>query len=203
MSESGSWSGSRVSAWPICTVRPIVFTLGSLKEMNSVALLEATASGLPCVVHRSTSGHAVGDWPRRVCGGSVAHRAVGSTGDGAAVARIANNEWNWGDWPASSCVQHFDQDRVGRIGSGTTTTSCSITMTRNGMAGRIQALLEPCPTRHSETSAVSREAAGTVCPGCPGANVQSRGVTRETAQHPAFVAQFGVFALGDGTVLDD
>ena len=35
-----------------------VFTLGSLKEMMPIALLEATASGLPCLVHR----HPVIQW---------------------------------------------------------------------------------------------------------------------------------------------
>jgi glycosyltransferase involved in cell wall biosynthesis len=86
-----------------------VFTLCSLKEMMPIALLEATASGLPCVVHH----HPVMAWmtgagglPRDLApAGALAEALAGLLADGGkrrALGRQARQH----------CLDQFSQDRV-------------------------------------------------------------------------------------------
>jgi len=86
-----------------------VFVLCSLKEMISIALLEATASGLPCIV----STHPVVSWAAGPGGESIAMEETGALAlamgrlleDPAALARRALAS-------RRHCLDHFETDRV-------------------------------------------------------------------------------------------
>ncbi|WP_182864777.1 glycosyltransferase family 4 protein [Rhodopirellula sp. JC639] len=86
-----------------------VFSLGSLKEMMPIALLEATASGLPCVVHR----HPVMQW------------MVGAGGRAIDLSTPGNLAAAWAEWLADPyqsrpigraarrhCCDHFSTEVV-------------------------------------------------------------------------------------------
>ncbi|QEG02195.1 D-inositol 3-phosphate glycosyltransferase [Stieleria maiorica] len=86
-----------------------VFSLGSLKEMMPIALLEATASGLPCLVHR----HPVMQW------------MIGAGGRAIDLSLPGNLASAWAEWltdPGESqrigraarqhCCDHFSTDVV-------------------------------------------------------------------------------------------
>ena len=86
-----------------------VFTLASLKEMIGIVLLEAAASGLPCVVHR----HPVLEW---VVGPGGA--AIDMTADGALAAELerlaceAKLRGELGRRAREHCIANFSCDRV-------------------------------------------------------------------------------------------
>lgn len=86
-----------------------LFTLGSLKEMISVALIEATASGLPCVIHQ----HPVMQWVIGA-GGYAADlsRASGWVDALAPLLKDRQQRLDLGRLARERCVQYFDQDRV-------------------------------------------------------------------------------------------
>ena len=86
-----------------------IFTLGSLKEMMPIALLEATASGLPCVVHR----HPVMQWMI----GPGGHAADLSCPGGWAATvvpllRDRQRRVELGQLARAHCLQHFSRDQV-------------------------------------------------------------------------------------------
>jgi glycosyltransferase involved in cell wall biosynthesis len=86
-----------------------VFALGSLKEMMPVALLEATASGLPCLVNR----HPVMEWMIGPSGQAIDMSAPGELA--AALARLlgsAAERRPLGDSARRHCVENFSRDAV-------------------------------------------------------------------------------------------
>jgi 1,2-diacylglycerol 3-alpha-glucosyltransferase len=86
-----------------------VFTIGSLKEMMPIALLEATASGLPCVVHH----HPVMSW---MVGSGGAAIDMSQTGMLAATlglfAQDVGRSRHLGQLAREHCVANFSRDRV-------------------------------------------------------------------------------------------
>jgi glycosyltransferase involved in cell wall biosynthesis len=86
-----------------------IFVLCSLKEMMPVALVEATASGLPCVVHRNP----VCEW---IVGPSG--EAIDMAEPGALVAALRtlfhdpNRRRICGERARQHCLESFSQDRV-------------------------------------------------------------------------------------------
>jgi glycosyltransferase involved in cell wall biosynthesis len=86
-----------------------VFVLCSLKEMMPIALLEATASGLPCLVNR----HPVVEWMVGPGG-----RAIDMAAPGALAAELADlvdhpgKRRTLGRHARSHCEQNFSRDKV-------------------------------------------------------------------------------------------
>lgn len=86
-----------------------VFTLCSLKEMMPIALLEATASGLPCVVNR----HPVMQW---MIGPGGA--AIDMSGPGALAVTLGellaapDARRSLGEAARGHCMENFSKDRV-------------------------------------------------------------------------------------------
>ena len=72
-----------------------IFTLGSLKEMMPIALLEASSSGLPCIVNQ----HPVMQW------------MIGPGGDAADLSR----EHGWADTVAPLLRQRQRREELGRL----------------------------------------------------------------------------------------
>jgi glycosyltransferase involved in cell wall biosynthesis len=86
-----------------------LFTLGSLKEMMPVALLEALASGLPCVVHR----HPVMQWMIGPGGTAVDLSRTGGWAEAVApLLRTPTQRAALGQQARAHCLQHFSRDRV-------------------------------------------------------------------------------------------
>lgn len=86
-----------------------VFTLGSLKEMMPNALLEATASGLPCVVNR----HPVMEWMIGPGGRAIAMDRTGELA--ATLERLACDiaeRIRLGQLAREHCVKNFGKDAV-------------------------------------------------------------------------------------------
>ncbi len=86
-----------------------LFTLGSLKEMYAIALAEAAASGLPCVIHR----HPVMQWVAGPGGYAADLSRPGGWVD--AVAPLVQGQprrVDLGRLGREHCVAHFDRDRV-------------------------------------------------------------------------------------------
>jgi len=86
-----------------------VFVLASLKEMMPIALLEATATGLPCVVH----DHPVMRWMVGAGGACVDMRKQGTLC--AAVARLISDRARAEEVGAAArahCVEQFGKDAV-------------------------------------------------------------------------------------------
>lgn len=86
-----------------------LFTLASLKEMMPIALLEATATGLPCVVHQ----HPVMQWMVGAGGEpsdlSVAGRWAETV---APLLHDHQRRAEMGERAREHCVQRFSRDRV-------------------------------------------------------------------------------------------
>jgi glycosyltransferase involved in cell wall biosynthesis len=81
-----------------------VFTLCSLKEMMPIALLEATASGLPCIVNR----HPVMEWMIGPGGLAIDISRPGSLAD-----TLNRDQWRGlGERGRQHCVTHFSQETV-------------------------------------------------------------------------------------------
>jgi glycosyltransferase involved in cell wall biosynthesis len=86
-----------------------LFVLCSLKEMMPIALLEAAASGLPCLVHK----HPVMEW--MIGPGGV---AIDMTAGGALAAAMGSllgdpaRRRALGESARSHCIEHFGRDRV-------------------------------------------------------------------------------------------
>ncbi len=86
-----------------------LFTLGSLKEMMPMALLEALASGLPCVVHQ----HPVMQWMVGPGGRGTDLTATGGWADAVApLLRDPPRRAALGQHARAHCLQHFSRDRV-------------------------------------------------------------------------------------------
>lgn len=86
-----------------------LFVLCSLKEMMPIALLEATGSGLPCLVHR----HPIMEWIVGPGGEAIDMAAEGVLA--GAVARLADNRsrrLEVGQEARRHCVANFSRDRV-------------------------------------------------------------------------------------------
>ena len=86
-----------------------LFVLCSLKEMMPIALLEATASGLPCLVHR----HPVMEWMIGPGG-----EAIDMNASGALAAAMENllidqaGRRRLGKSARNHCIEYFSRDRV-------------------------------------------------------------------------------------------
>ena len=86
-----------------------LFTLGSLKEMMPIALLEGTASGLPCVVHQ----HPVMAW--MIGPGGAAADLSHKGGWAEIVAPLLQDQQRrqeLGQLAREHCLQNFSRDRV-------------------------------------------------------------------------------------------
>jgi 1,2-diacylglycerol 3-alpha-glucosyltransferase len=86
-----------------------LFALGSLKEMMPIALLEATASGLPCLVNR----HPVMEWMIGPGGESLDLSRPGILAD--VIMRLASDPQRRGELgrlAREHCVSQFGRDRV-------------------------------------------------------------------------------------------
>jgi glycosyltransferase involved in cell wall biosynthesis len=86
-----------------------VFTLGSLKEMMPIALLEATASGLPCIVN----AHPVMEWMIGPGGWAIDMARDGELA--AALARLIGRPSlckGLGESARRHCVENFGKDAV-------------------------------------------------------------------------------------------
>ncbi len=86
-----------------------VFALCSLREMMPIALIEATASGLPCLVHR----HPVCQWIVGPGGESIDMSVSGSLA--AALKTLfddANRRRTCGEQARQHCLESFSQDQV-------------------------------------------------------------------------------------------
>jgi 1,2-diacylglycerol 3-alpha-glucosyltransferase len=86
-----------------------VFALGSLKEMMPIALLEAAASGLPCLVNR----HPVMEWTIGPGGEAIDMSVPGELAE--ALARLlgsAAERRSLGDSARRHCVENFSRDAV-------------------------------------------------------------------------------------------
>lgn len=86
-----------------------VFALTSLFEMMPIALLEALACGLPCLVHR----HPVLEWIVGD-GGSAIDMSAGGSLAAALGARLADPGWRASAGAAARrhCVEQYGRDRV-------------------------------------------------------------------------------------------
>jgi glycosyltransferase involved in cell wall biosynthesis len=86
-----------------------LFTLGSLKEMMPIALLEATSSGLPCLVHR----HPVMEWMIGAGGRAIDMATSGALADEiAALTGSESHRRQLGGLARAHCVDQFSRDRV-------------------------------------------------------------------------------------------
>ena len=86
-----------------------LFTLGSLKEMMPISLLEATASGLPCLVNR----HPVMEWMVGEGGKAIDMTAPGALAEEiAALAGSKSLRQELGGLARTHCVSQFSRDRV-------------------------------------------------------------------------------------------
>jgi glycosyltransferase involved in cell wall biosynthesis len=86
-----------------------LFVLCSLKEMMPIALLEAAASGLPCLVHQ----HPIMQWMVGPGGEAIDMEQPGSLA--AALARLASDHERrvrLGVQAREHCVENFSRDRV-------------------------------------------------------------------------------------------
>ena len=86
-----------------------LFVLGSLKEMMPIALLEATASGLPCLVHR----HPVLEWMIGPGGEAIDMTASGALA--AVMEKLLSDlprRQRLGEAARRHCIEHFGRDRV-------------------------------------------------------------------------------------------
>ncbi|MEX2027011.1 MAG: glycosyltransferase family 4 protein [Pirellulaceae bacterium] len=86
-----------------------LFVLTSLKEMMPIALLEATASGLPCVVHE----HPILQW--MIGPGGIAGDLSRDGSLAAAVERLIRDEparRDLGRLARKHCLENFGKDRV-------------------------------------------------------------------------------------------
>ncbi len=82
---------------------------GSLKEMMPMALLEATASGLPCLVHP----HPVMQWMIGPGGRAIDMQRTGALADSIAnLASDASTRAQLGQLARQHCVTNFSRDRV-------------------------------------------------------------------------------------------
>ena len=86
-----------------------LFTLGSLKEMMPIALLEGTASGLPCVVHQ----HPVMAWMIGPGGATADLSSDGGWADTVApLLQDQQQRLELGRRAREHCLQSFSRDRV-------------------------------------------------------------------------------------------
>ncbi len=86
-----------------------VFTLGSLKEMMPIALLEATASGLPCIVNQ----HPVMQW--MIGPGGITADLDHENRWADTMALLLKNQQRreeLGQLARAHCLQNFSRDRV-------------------------------------------------------------------------------------------
>lgn len=86
-----------------------VFVLGSLREMMPMAILEATASGLPCITHQ----HPLFEWMTGDGGQRIDLSTAGTLAD--AIGRLLNNEKRrreLANCARRHCVAHFSRDAV-------------------------------------------------------------------------------------------
>jgi glycosyltransferase involved in cell wall biosynthesis len=86
-----------------------VFVLGSLKEMMPIALLEATASGLPCIVN----SHPVMQWMTGKGGMAIALSAESALSEG--LERLLSEPDatdRLGRQAREHCVAQFSRDQV-------------------------------------------------------------------------------------------
>jgi 1,2-diacylglycerol 3-alpha-glucosyltransferase len=86
-----------------------MFLLGSLKEMMPIALLEATASGLPCIVNQ----HPVMQW--MIGPGGISTDLSQAGGLRAVLEQLARDHGTRrrrGDLARQHCVENFSQQRV-------------------------------------------------------------------------------------------
>jgi glycosyltransferase involved in cell wall biosynthesis len=90
-----------------------LFILGSVKEMMPIAVLEASASGLPCIVNR----HPVLEWMVGPGGSTIDMAAPGALAAAlGALLGDADERRRRGELARSHCVRHFSEDAVvGRI----------------------------------------------------------------------------------------
>lgn len=86
-----------------------MFVLGSLKEMMPIALLEATASGVPCLVNR----HPVMEWMIGSGGRAIDMQAEGTLAD-EMLRLLADREWrqSLGQQAREHCLRNFSRDAV-------------------------------------------------------------------------------------------
>src|SRR5439155_9558231 len=85
------------------------FVLCSLREMLGIVLLEAAATGLPCLVHH----HPVLQWVIGPGGEAIDMATPGSLA--AALQRLLGDpegRRNLGTRARQHCLEHFSQDRV-------------------------------------------------------------------------------------------
>lgn len=86
-----------------------VFVLGSLKEMMPIALLEATASGLPCIVNR----HPVLEWIVGPGGAAIDMAAPGAlTKSLHILLKDSTERRRLGAAARQHCMQQFDEEAV-------------------------------------------------------------------------------------------
>jgi 1,2-diacylglycerol 3-alpha-glucosyltransferase len=98
----------RVRMADLCRAADL-FMLGSLKEMMPIALLEATASGLPCLVNR----HPVMEWMIGDGGRAIEMATPGSLATAlATLLSDAKLRQTLGRQAREHCLAHFGRDRV-------------------------------------------------------------------------------------------
>jgi len=86
-----------------------IFVLCSLKEMMPIAVLEATASGLPCLVNQ----HPVLQWMIGPGGKAIDMSDPGALAEAIReLAHDATRRWQLGELARRHCLDHFSQDRV-------------------------------------------------------------------------------------------
>ena len=86
-----------------------VFVLCSLKEMMPIAVLEATASGLPCVVN----GHPVLEWMTGPGGVRIHMEAAGAlSNELQALLGDPARRQALGCFARQHCLENFSRDRV-------------------------------------------------------------------------------------------
>ena len=126
-----------------------IFTLGSLKEMMPLALLEATASGLPCIVH----SHPVMEWMIGVGGIGTNMREKGS---------LSNALISWIDEEAS-------REELGRLAR-------THALTHFGKDAVVDQILEYYENVASPTRAVEKSTVSVVIPAFNAADTIGRAI---------------------------